>query len=1013
MTSLSVSKYLPVLAAALLLTAAPAASSSAAEGYEAVFSDGARIEGEKISGWGEHPGSPRLDTISLRDAKRPLLWLRNRGLQPWRIPEAGGGYIEFVGGDRLVGRVVGVRQAGEVDSPYTEAHLLVRPSAPLHQQVQGLRSQPCVRVLPGRIARVVFKGVSRRRLQPGTLFCLDGRRLRFLGLRWRKNSVTLLLKGGTCKVNTSEIAEAHLPQIDPWRAYYEELAVLSPACRSRMVRIETTDGLIATGSELRFRALPYSSEALKQQALEHLKRVDENLARVQKVTKEQTDKFHKAQAEYSKRSGELDKQHEAALQSYEKTKVDLQRRSDRQKKKDADLLTEKMVKIDREFKSADAAMVKRLAAEKPGKRAAMLKAFRRTQAKLRKKQARALETERGRMDKQRRKELADSIARERQKLKSLETDFQKRSLQLKGQFAKATAKWEQYLRRINSARLQRADAVGADGSSKTWCHVIQPVWSLDALQVPFARICMRWSFAPARVPLDRVTPSATVGPPLLPWCTNRNSAGQPLRSGADQYAWGFAVHAYSELHFPLPKCARAFRSRIGLDRIVGAGGCARARIYVGSTRGRHAYESPLLIGSQKTVDTGRVSLGLPPAGPKRLVLQADPAHDNRPPGADPLNIRDKLDWLDPLLELDPTALQEQVRLQAGGMPTARPGWKLKLDKRGVYTRTSYLYKPEGSGAGCFLTMIRAQGQPLIFSREMKISPADRWLSVHVNLQTGQAPGPGAVVLRVGERRVQPRKIPSRQFWQDWAAPLLFGLDEYQGKKVTLELTQAVGGKPLHWQAVKTSQELPRAYNLERILELAGQRDLQIPRVLGLALNSPRMSDRERIALIEIYRYGGIVNFGRHIRGESQPTEINNVLVGEDWTGGDKIFMAFGRAPSLKSLILVKDSGVSSAAVKKLIALRPDLEVTHLERLPSSPGVRCTFWMYNRTGKEVGIYWVTPGGDLSLRDTLDKTGNRKKHHSSVGCRFEAHLDGKPISKFTVTPGRIWEIRPPAK
>ncbi len=218
---------------------------------------------------------------------------------------------------------------------------------------------------------------------------------------------------------------------------------------------------------------------------------------------------------------------------------------------------------------------------------------------------------------------------------------------------------------------------------------------------------------------------------------------------------------------------------------------------------------------------------------------------------------------------------------------------------------------------------------------------------------------------------------------------------------------------MHWQAVTISKELPRPYHLERILALAGQSNLQIPRVLGSALHSRRMNDRERIALIEIYRHGGIMNFGRHIRGELQPQEINNVLVGEDWRGGDKAFMAFGNAPSLKSLILVKDSGVSSAAVEKLIALRPDLKVTHLERLFSTLGANCTFWMYNRTGRKVGIYWVTQNGTLSLRDTLDNTGNRKRHYSSVGCRFEAHIDGKAISKFTVAPGRIWEIRPPEK
>ena len=174
-----------------------------------------------------------------------------------------------------------------------------------------------------------------------------------------------------------------------------------------------------------------------------------------------------------------------------------------------------------------------------------------------------------------------------------------------------------------------------------------------------------------------------------------------------------------------------------------------------------------------------------------------------------------------------------------------------------------------------------------------------------------------------------------------------------------------------------------------------------------------MSEQERIALIEIYRNGGILNYRHPTWERSEPSDLNNVLVGEDWRGGDKTFMAFQKVPSLKSLIIVKDSGVSSAAVEKLLAVMPDLKVTRFERLPSSEGQGCIFWMQNRTGKEVGIYWIDQGGKLSLRDTLDNTGNRKRHYSNVGCLFEAHVDGKRISKFTVTPGRIWEIKPPGK
>ena len=51
----------------------------------------------------------------------------------------------------------------------------------------------------------------------------------------------------------SELVEIHFPAADPWRTYYEQLAVLSPDLGAQLVRLETTDGLAATTSAVRLR----------------------------------------------------------------------------------------------------------------------------------------------------------------------------------------------------------------------------------------------------------------------------------------------------------------------------------------------------------------------------------------------------------------------------------------------------------------------------------------------------------------------------------------------------------------------------------------------------------------------------------------------------------------------------------------------------------------------------------------------------------------------------------------
>ena len=1015
MSGMNVLTYMPVMLVAALLSAvaAPLHADSAAQ-YEAVFSDGTRIEGTQITGWGGHPGSPRLDGASLQDAKRPLRWLRNRSLEPWRMLAECSGYIEFVGGDRIIGRVMGSRPSSDAGGIRTPAHLLVIPAS---SSPAARRSRPPtpVRVLIGSIRRIVMTSTPRQGRQPGTLLYHDGRRVAFVGIRPGEDSLRLLVSDGTLEVKLADVAEVHFPRIDPWDAYFRELGILSPACRSRLVRIETADGLIATGSELRFRPAPYSTPEHKRRALEQIKKLDERIAQMHEQLKEPRKKFDQARAEFAKQSADLENQLKAARQAYAKAKGDLQRRIDRQKKKDADRLTEERRKIDREFKSADEAKVEFLAAETPEVRENLLKAFRLRQAQLRKARGLSLEAERRRLDEQGQKELADFDAREIQKLKRLEADGQNRAGQLKARLAQATAQWARLSRGIDRIKAQRAATLGEHGSIKTWHHVIQPAWSLDALRVPFSRICMRWSFVPGRVPLSRVHPTTSVAPPLLPWRVNRNSEGQFFHSGGQQYGWGFGVHAYSELSFTLPPYATSFQARLGLDRIVDTGGCVRARVFLGSTTEKPLYASGLLIGSTKTVATGSIAIGAPGKGPKRLILQADIAHRDRPPGADPLNIRDKLDWLDPVIGFDAAGLQDVVHRKALEQLHPWKGWTVKFDKRGQYTWTSHLWRAGPSGRDCFVTMIRAEKHPLVFSREITVGPRDNWLTVDAGVFDADGTfRPQAISVRIDNKEIKPEQTPIRQDWQKRNAAPAFSIGKYRRKKVTLELTQPAGGAALYWHGTGISDQLPGEYRLAGVLKKAGKADMKVPLGLGWALQSGAVSDPERLVLLEIHAFGGIVNFWNPTVDALRPNELNNLLVGRGWKGGDKAFMTLAKMGSLKSLLVAGDAGVSAAAVEKLKAQMPDLIVRQFERTPSASGSPCRYGAVNRCDKNVIVHWVDYEGQLSRPRTIRP--NATAHLGTrSGARYEAYIDGKLIGTYHVAPGPkgpqyvLWEIK----
>jgi hypothetical protein len=121
------------------------------------------------------------------------------------------------------------------------------------------------------------------------------------------------------------------------------------------------------------------------------------------------------------------------------------------------------------------------------------------------------------------------------------------------------------------------------------------------------------------------------------------------------------VHAYCELQFELPSCVRAFQSQVGLDESVGRGGCARGLVYVNRVAPEPLYRSQPLIGSRQIAQTGTLPLAGPAGGQHTLLLVADPIDRDFPPGADPLDIRDMVDWLEPLLELDLEQLKSEVQ----------------------------------------------------------------------------------------------------------------------------------------------------------------------------------------------------------------------------------------------------------------------------------------------------------------------------------------------------------------
>ena len=172
-----------------------------------------------------------------------------------------------------------------------------------------------------------------------------------------------------------------------------------------------------------------------------------------------------------------------------------------------------------------------------------------------------------------------------------------------------------------------------------------------------------------------------------------------------------------------------------------------------------------------------------------------------------------------------------------------------------------------------------------------------------------------------------------------------------------------------------------------------------------------------------------MNFRPSLTAEVQRDSLVNVLVGRAWTGGDKTFIkthpAFKKMPSLKTLLVTPESGISDGAIAKLHAEMPKLTISRIiRRIPSTEGGahRPVTWR-NRCAKGVTILWIDPQSRLRFSVTRYlEPGQELKRSAFVGIRYEAHYPRKdytnaqdyifsqPLSSFVVTPGAVWEIKP---
>lgn len=591
----------------LLLLPSAAAEAKRPPRFVAKLRDGSQVEGEVLANWHKEDAIPTLDGRPLLDPGNPMLWMRDRQLNLAPEPSA---FVELFSGDRLPGVALEYRGQTQDSPEQCFPHWIVRPSTQLRSPQS--QDEPLIRVVAKFVRRLVWQRRSSDRHRPGTVFLLDGSSLSFRSARFDGEQVLLLLATGTRRLLLADIAELHLPAGDFWQDYFDELAISCPNPDTRLMQLETDDGLVATSS--------------------------------------------------------------------------------------LDRLT--------------------------------------------------------------------------------------------------------------------AYAWGGAEHWRNWSHGIQPAWSLDVIYVPAASVVVRRFFSSRDVLLTHIPSDRADGPGMAaasawPPRVNRNVQGGTLYSGGREFGWGFGVHAFSQLKFPLTPLAVAVRAELGLDRTVGDGGSIQGRIRAGDAASPPVYESPVLVGSKTVQGIGRIGLSVKSEAPGQLVLEIDPANDKRPPGADPFNIRDCADWLEPVLELNPDRLKEEIRRSLPRQVPAWEGWTAVLGPNATWP--SLLREFPGRPAA-FSRGVSTGKEPLVLSRRWQLAPRDRWLLLSVGQDRAQQGRPRVQVLLDGELAFE-QEIPFSDKWRNEVAPLVVALQDYLSagpRQVEAEIRQDPGDQetPVCWQGIVLLERLP-------------------------------------------------------------------------------------------------------------------------------------------------------------------------------------------------------------
>ena len=583
-------------------------TSDAAERFTAMFMDETRLEADEIKDWCDPKAKPTLAGRELFDHHAPVRWIVDRSAFRTPPPMA---FVEFVGGDRLAGEVLSYQDGQANRFEPTLPNLIVKPLANL--QPPEVTTPSPIRITLPWVRRIAWKSQENaHEYQPGTIWLLTGTPLTFRSLRWNETGLLVLTAEGLKQFAFVELSEIHLPQIDQWTAYLQQLAILSPDAKSRLIQMESSDG----------------------------------------------------------------------------------------------------------------------------------------------------------------------------------------------------SRWTTSLERFQARHLGERHRV------ENWYQLIQPAWSLDPLWTRFRSIRTWLSYHPTEVPLSKFLPTdvqhQAVFGTHFDWQVDQSVLRTPLRSLTQEFGWGWGVQGSTDLAVELPEIASGFRTRYGLDRSVGSGGCIDVRVLVDGVP--TALNQRYLTGSEFVGDSHWTDIQPDAEKRHQLNFQTAMAHEGRPAGADPFDIGDLLNWYEPEVRLDPGRLGEAIASHRSGALTGLAGWTIAPSDLASWKTTNFLDETDGRDPQ-FRTVSQGPGPFYRISQQIKIGAKDQWLAVVASRFPDGSTASG-IQIRIDGRVIVDTDVPVRNSLAD-PMPILVPIETFQNHSILVELIviPTDANSWVDWRTIVVSPERPGQFVL--------------------------------------------------------------------------------------------------------------------------------------------------------------------------------------------------------